>query len=167
MSGRNSTSTLKNSMFFLSTDNERGIMLVDILLGLAFTLVLIAILQQVASVVMKGYMNSCNQADIQYSLRSVFDSIQEDVRTAQGFQVSAGGNQLNITTTDGENIIIYAQNGNLYRKYKTSVPIAENISAVNFVKYNSVLQCNLKLNSENTEYEIDFFSFSRISLTQE
>jgi type II secretory pathway pseudopilin PulG len=167
MPGRSSSGTLKCGLFLLSGNNERGILLVDLLLALALALLIIAILQPAAGLVFNGYMNSSNQAELQYSSRSALDFIQQDIRTARNFQVSEDGSQLIITGAGGKNILIFARNGNLYRKYKSTVPVAENISAVDFIKSGSTLQGKLKLYSEDTDYEVDFFCFSRVLKAQE
>lgn len=166
-SGRSSSRTLKISSLFLYRNDERGIIVINLLLGLALALLMIGVLQQVAGLVFSGYMSNSNRAELQYSSRMVLDCIQQDIRTARDFQVSADGSQLTITSADGGNIRIYVNNGNLYRRDVSTVPVAENLYAVNFVKSGSRLQGKLELQDEESTYEIEFFCFSRALKAQE
>lgn len=166
MPDRSCSSALNLGKFFYG--NERGMMLIDLLLGLALALLLIGILQQVTGLVFSGYGNSSNRAELQYSSRMALDFIQQEIRTARDFQVNADGSQLTITEASGEDTQIYAKDGNLYRTYKgTAVPIAENLHSVNFIKSGSKLQGKLKLRSQDDEHEINFFCFSRVLQMQE
>ena len=166
MPGRSCSSALNLCKFFYG--NERGMMLMDLLLGLALALLLIGILQQVAGLVFSGYNTSSNRAQLQYSSRMAIDCIQQDIRTSQDFQVNADGTRLSITGADGDNFSIYANYGNLYRTYAgTAVPVAENLYSVNFIKSGSKLQGELKLRSQDDDYEINFFCFSRVLQVQE
>jgi hypothetical protein len=165
-SGRSSSSTLSIRTRFLSA-NERGLMLIDLLLGLALALLMIGILQQIAGLVFSGYVNSSDRAELQYSSRMALDCIQQDIRTARDFQTNADGSHLMISGSGGENILIFVGNGNLYRKYDSTVPVAENISKVNFIKSGSMLQCKLQLQNQEDGYEIEFFCFSRPLKAQE
>lgn len=166
ISDRSCSSALNLDKFFYG--NEQGMMLMDLLLGLALALLLIGILQQVTGLVFSGYGNSNNCAELQYSSRMALDCIQQEIRTARDFQVNAEGSQLIITDAGGENIQIYTKDGSLYRTYEgTAVPIAENLSSVNFIKSGSKLQCELKLHSQDDDYEVNFFCFSRVLQMQE
>jgi len=161
--GRSSSGALNCGDFFFSGNDERGMMLMDLLLGLALALLLIGILQQVAGLVLSGYNTSSNRAQLQYSSRMAMNCIQQDIRTSRDFQVSADGTQLIINDASNENVKIYAKYGNLYRTYEgTAVPVAENLTSVNFIKFGSKLQCELKLHSQDDDYEVNFFCFSRV-----
>jgi Tfp pilus assembly protein PilW len=166
MSGGSCSGALSPDKSFYG--NERGIMLIDLLLGLALALLLLGILQQVAGLVFKGYSASSNQAELQYASRMAIDCIQQDIRAARDFQVSADGSRLTISGANGDNVSIYAKYGNLYRTYEgTAVPMAENLAAVNFIKSGSRLRCELKLHSQDDDYEVNFFCFSRVLQMQE
>lgn len=168
MSGGHCSSALKSSLLFLYGSNERGIMLIDLLLSLALALLMIAVLHQVAGLVFSGYRNNCNHAELLYSARTALDCIEQDIRTSQDFQVSADGSKLIITGAGGEYICVYAGSGNLYRTYEgTVVPVAENCSTVNFTKSGSRLQGRLQLENQEGDYEIKFFCFSRVRHAQE
>jgi hypothetical protein len=159
---------LKCGLFLLSGNNERGILLVDLLLALALALLIIAILQPAAGLVLNGYMNSSNCAELQYSARSALDCIQQDVRTSRDFHINEDGSKLIITGAGGEYICIYAGFGNLYRTYEgTVVPVAENCSTVSFAKFGSRLQGQLQLENQDGDYEIEFLCFSRVLHAQE
>lgn len=142
-------------------------MLIELLLGLALALLLMGILQQVAGLVFYSYRNSNDRAELLYSSRTALDCIQQDIRTSQDFQVSADGSRLLITGAGGENICIYASNGNLYRVYKSTVPVTENFSAVEFIKSGSKLQGKLMLHNQDSDCEMEFFCFSRVLQAQE
>lgn len=165
--GRSSLGTLKLSSLFFSANDERGNMLIELLLGFALALLIIGILQQAAGLVLSGYRNSNNRAELQYSSRMAMDCIQQDIRTSRDFQVSADAGKLIITGAGGENIRIYANNGNLYRVYKSTVPVAENISAVEFIKSGPRLHGKLMLHNQDGDYEIEFCCFSRVMQAQE
>lgn len=167
MPDRSSPGTLNHSLLLLSGHKERGIMLIELLLALALALLIIGILQQVTGLVFNGYKNSNNRAELQYSSRMALDCIQQDIRTSRDFQVSADGNKLTITGPGGENIYIYANNGNLYRVYKSTVPVAENFSAVEFIKSGSKLQGKLIMHNQDDDCEIEFCCFSRVLQAQE
>lgn len=162
-----SSGTLNSSSLFLSVNDERGITLVGLLLGLTLALLMIGILQQLTSLIFYGYMNSSNRAELQFSSRIALDWIQQDIRSAQDFQVSADGSQLTISSATGVDIHIYVNNGNLYRKKVSSLPIAENFSNVNFIKSGSRLQGKLQLHKQENDYEVDFLCFSRAMKAQE
>lgn len=165
-SGGRSSGTLNLKMFF-QTANERGIMLIDLLLGLALALLIIVTLQQISELILNGYSQNSEQAELQYSSRMALDCIQKDIRTSHDFQVSGDGSQLIIIGAGGENIRIYAFGGNLYRREVSTIPIAENISAVGFVKSGFGLQGNLKLHNQGDDYEVNYFCFSRVLQAKE
>ena len=168
MSGGHCSSALKSSLLFLYGSNERGIMLMDLLLSLALALLMIGVVQQVAGLIFSSYRNNSNQAELLYSARVALDCIEQDIRTSQNFQVSADGSKLIITGAGGEYICIYAGSGNLYRTYEgTVVPVAENCSAVSFARSGSRLQGRLQLENQEDDYEIEFFCFSRVRHAQE
>lgn len=167
MSGRDSTSTLNFSTLSLVGNDEQGFMLMELLLGMTLALLIVGILQQVAGLVFSGYLNNSNRAELHYSARVALDCIQQDIRTSRNFQVSADGSKLIITGPGGENIYIYANNGNLYRVYNSTVPVAENFSAVEFIKSGARLQGKLMLHNQDDDYEIEFYCFSRVLQAQE
>lgn len=168
MSGGHCSGALKSSLLVVFGNDERGLMLMDLLLGLALALLIIGILQQVTGLVFNGYRNSSNRAELQYSARSALDCIQQDIRTSRDFQVSADGSKLIITGAGGEYIYIYVGYGNLYRVYEgTTVPVVENCSAVSFAKSGSRLQGQLQLQKQEENCEIEFLCFSRVLHAQE
>lgn len=160
--GRSNTGTLNVRKIFRTGADERGVLLVDLLLGLALALLVIVTLQQISTLILNGYSRNSEQAELQYSSRMALDCIQQDIRTSKDFQLNADGSQLIITGAGGENIRIYANGGNLYRRDASTIPVAENISAVSFTKSGSRLQGKLKLHSQGDDYEVDFFCFSRV-----
>ncbi|MDD3853320.1 MAG: hypothetical protein ACOX6L_01310 [Syntrophomonadaceae bacterium] len=165
--GGSSSGALSVRGIFQTGADEHGIMLVDLLLGLALALLVIVSLQQISTLLLNGYSHNSEQAELQYSSRMALDCIQQDIRTSRDFQVNADGSQLIITGAQGENICIYTYGGNLYRRDVSTVPVAENISAVSFTKTGSRLQGKLKLHSQDDDYEVNYFCYSRVLQAQE
>lgn len=166
--GRSGINTLKLSALSFPASDEQGNMLIELLLGFALALLTIGILQQAVGLVLNGYRNSGNRAELQYSARVAQNWIQQDIRTARNFQVDADAAILMITGPDGEDIRIYASNnGNLYRVYKSKVPVAENISAIEFIKSGARLRTKITLHNQGGDYEIEFCCFSRVMQAQE
>lgn len=146
---------------------EQGSLFIELLLALCFSLVILGILQQLTSLVYTDHNNNANQAELQYSARMALDCIQRDIRCARDFEVSADGSKLIITDAGGKIICIYVQNGNLYRQYVSNIPVAENLTAVHFDKSDATLQGKLKLKNNTSNYDLDFFCFSRTLQAQD
>lgn len=160
-SGWGGSETVRSGLSTVLAAKEKGAVFIDLLLGLCFSLVILASLQQLASTVYTVYNCHANQAELQYSARMALDSIEKDVRCARDFQVSADGKKLMITDLDDQEVCFFVRNKNLYREDVSCTPVAENLWAVHFQKTAEGLQGKLQLKNSASNYSLDFYCFAR------
>lgn len=149
------------SLIAYSSGREHGRIFLDLLAALCLFLLIMGILQQLTGFFCGSYGRYAAQAELHYSARMALDCIEKDLRCARDFQVSADGSKLVITDAKDQNIRIFVRNANLYRQDVSSIPVAENMSAVHFIKKGDGLLVQLKLTDGQNSFRLDFFCYAR------
>ena len=139
----------------LGTD-EKGALLVDLLMGLALGLAVLGLVLNMLVVMETSNHQQSIEAELLYSGRVVQEVIQSQVRTAVDMEVINGGKTLMITDPEGKTTAYYSEIGNFYRSYKTSNPVAENVKSVRFVESEECLLVEVELQREEDSWQISF-----------
>jgi len=153
--------TKGSSLTAYSAGREHGSVFLDLLVGLCLSLLILGIIQQLTGFFCASYGRHAAQAELQYSARMALDCIEKDLRCARDFQISADGRKLIIRDAKDQNIRIFVQNTNLYRQDVSSIPVAENMSAVHFTKKDDGLLAQLKLTDGQNNFCLEFFCYAR------
>ena len=144
----------------LGTD-EKGALLVDLLMGLALGLAVLGLVLNMLVVMETSNHQQSIEAELLYSGRVVQEVIQSQVRTAVDMEVINGGKTLMITDPEGKTTAYYSKIGNFYRSYKTSNPVAENVKSVRFVESEDCLLVDMDLQREEDSLQMNFVCAKR------
>lgn len=136
-------------------------MLVDLLATLALGMSVLCLVVNLLVLMENSSSQQSVDADLQYSARVVRNVILSEVRNARSLSVIGNGDELLVTNPEGKVIRYYCRNGNFYRYYKTSNPIAENVQRVNFLESDSCLLVELFLQSEQANLQLNFVCAAR------
>lgn len=145
----------RNMMSKLGAD-EKGALLVDLLVGVALGLAVLGLVLNMLVVMETSNRQQSVEAELLYSGRVVQEVIQNQVRTAVDIQVINGGNTLLITDPEGKTTAYYSEKGNFYRYYKTSNPLAENVQSVRFMESEDCLSVDVELQREEDSWQMSF-----------
>jgi Tfp pilus assembly protein PilW len=141
--------------------DEKGALLVDLLVGLALGLVVLGLVLNMLVVMETSNRQQSVEAELLYSGRVVQEVIQNQVRTAVDIEVINGGKTLMITDPEGKTTGYYSEKGNFYRYYKTPNPLAENVRSVRFVESEDCLLVDVELRREEDSLLMSFVCAKR------
>ena len=136
--------------------NTKGLILVELLASLALILVVLGLVINMMVLLQNTNRQQSSEAELLYSGRVVQEVIQNQVRTAVAIEVINGGKTLMITDPEGKTTAYYTENGNFYRYYKTSNPLAENVQSVRFVESEDCLVVDVELQREEDSWQMSF-----------
>jgi Tfp pilus assembly protein PilW len=141
--------------------DEKGALLVDLLVGLALGLTVLGLVLNMLMVMETSSRQQSIEAELLYSGRVVQEVIQNQVRTAVDIEVINGGDILVITDPEDKKTRYYSQKGSFYRSYKTSTPVAENVKSVRFVESEDCLLVDMELQREEDSLLMSFVCAKR------
>lgn len=108
-----------------------GYILLELLIGLLLVALILPVVFSLYQMAASAYEKQLNRADVQYAAANAMQMICRDIKEGQNLSVQNSGALLQITKKDRIEKY-YLSSGIIYKYYKTSIPVAGNISVLSF-----------------------------------
>ncbi len=133
---------------------DRGSTLVEMLVAMALASLVLSGLMSIYWTGSSAFQRLSSTTEAQYAVRSAAQNIGEDIRGASVVSITEGGAKLILLTAGGEAVNYYMANNKLYRDGKAKVPIAENISGLNFSGSSSLVKITADATVNGRTYQL-------------
>lgn len=138
----------------VSSWQDRGNTLVEMLVAMALASLVLSGLMSIYWTGSSAFQRLSANADAQYAVRSAIQKMGEDIRGTSSVAIQEGGAKLSLLTAAGEAVDYYMENNQLYRDGIAKVPIAENISGLNFRGSSSLVKITADATVDGRAYQL-------------
>ncbi|MDD3364777.1 MAG: prepilin-type N-terminal cleavage/methylation domain-containing protein [Syntrophomonas sp.] len=133
---------------------DRGSTLAEMLVAMALASLVLTGMMSIYWTGSNAFQRLLATADAQYAVRSATQKMGEDIRGASVITILEGGAKLSLLTATGEAVNYYMANNQLYRDGNAKVPIAENISGLNFSGISSLVKITVNGTVDGRAYQL-------------
>jgi type II secretory pathway component PulJ len=134
--------------------HDRGSTLAEMLVAMALASLVLSGIMSMYWAGSNAFQRLSSNADAQYAVRNATQKMADDIRCASAVSIQEDGTKLILLTAAGEAVNYYLANNQLYRDGNAKVPIAENISGLNFFGSSSLIKITADATVNRRTYQL-------------